>query len=130
MGSLSQSLQSITSHVSLLQHCLHYLPRKASYGASPSLRSPTTGFPSSLGSPLTPSSHSSSSSTYKAENYSSSYSSVNGGVPKRESHHDSTYRSSRVGDSGIPHTSYSHTSSSYNSARPGGNYAVTHSYNI
>merc|ERR1712126_700037 len=101
-------------------------PEKPSYGTSPNLRSPISGFPSSLGSPLTPSTHSSSSSTYKAENYSS----VNGGVPKRESHHDSTYRSTRVGDSGIPHTSYSHSSSSYNSDRPGGSYAISHSYNI
>merc|ERR1711962_1055931 len=60
-------------------------PQKPSYGSSPSLRSPISGFPSGLGSPLTPSSHTSSSSTYKAENYSSSYSSVNGGAPKRVS---------------------------------------------
>merc|ERR1712173_497308 len=55
-------------------------------------------------------SHSGSSSTYKAEKYSSSTSSTNGGLPHRESHHDSTYRSTRVGDSGIPHTSYGHSS--------------------
>merc|ERR1712018_287841 len=42
-----------------------------------------------------------SSSTYKTEKYSSNVSSVNGGLPHRESHHDSTYRSTRVGDSGI-----------------------------
>merc|ERR1712173_564010 len=56
-------------------------------------------------SPLTTTTgHSGSSSTYKAEKYSSSVSSANGGLPHRESHHDSTYRSTRVGDSGIPHT--------------------------
>merc|ERR1712004_514186 len=56
----------------------------------------------------------SSSSSYKTEKYSSSsVSSTNGGLPHRESHHDSTYRSTRVGDSGIPHTSYAHTSSSF-----------------
>merc|ERR1712080_10959 len=59
-----------------------------------------------------------SSSTYKTEKYSSNVSSVNGGLPHRESHHDSTYRSTRVGDSGIPHTSYAHSSSSYDSDRP------------
>merc|ERR1712088_486248 len=59
-----------------------------------------------------------SSSTYKTEKYSSSVSSSNGGLPHRESHHDSTYRSTRMGDSGIPHTSYGHSSSSYDSDRP------------
>merc|ERR1712211_113225 len=67
-------------------------------------------------SPLTGSTgHSGSSSTYKTEKYSSSLSSVNGGLPHRESHHDLTYRSTRVGDSGIPHTSYGHSSPSYDS---------------
>merc|ERR1712107_242003 len=61
----------------------------------------------------------SSSSSYKTEKYSSSsVSSTNGGLPHRESHHDSTYRSTRVGDSGIPHTSYAHTTSSFDSDRP------------
>ena len=47
-------------------------------------------------SPLTtPGSHSASSSTYKAENYSSATSSTNGGLPHRETHNDSTYRSTR-----------------------------------
>merc|ERR1712107_906885 len=69
---------------------------------------------SSMRSPLNTTTHSgSSSSSYKTEKYSSSsVSSTNGGLPHRESHHDSTYRSTRVGDSGIPHTSYAHTSSS------------------
>merc|ERR1711990_1187453 len=70
-------------------------------------------------SPLAGSTGSSaSSSMYKTEKYSSSVSSANGGLPHRESHHDSTYRSTRVGDSGIPHTSYGHSSSSYDSDRP------------
>merc|ERR1712130_389551 len=74
--------------------------------------------------------HSSSSSTYRAEKYSSSVSSANGGLPHRESHHDSTYRSTRVGDSGIPHTSYNHSSSSYDSDRPYKNAVSNFSYNI
>ena len=48
----------------------------------------------------------------------------------RESHHDSTYRSTRVGDSGIPHTSYGHSSSSYDSDRPYKNAVSNFSYNI
>merc|ERR1712012_851679 len=58
----------------------------------------------SMRSPLNTTTHSgSSSSSYKTEKYSSSsVSSANGGLPHRESHHDSTYRSTRVGDSGIP----------------------------
>merc|ERR1712025_1252705 len=71
-----------------------------------------------------------SSSTYKTEKYSSNVSSVNGGLPHRESHHDSTYRSTRVGDSGIPHTSYGHSSSSYDSDRPYKNAVSNFSYNI
>merc|ERR1739842_146890 len=82
-------------------------------------------------SPLTTSTGSSaSSSTYKTEKYSSSVSSSNGGLPHRESHHDSTYRSTRVGDSGIPHTSYGHSSSSYDSNRPYKNAVSNFSYNI
>merc|ERR1712203_692267 len=82
-------------------------------------------------SPLTTTTgHSGSSSTYKAEKYSSSVSSANGGLPHRESHHDSTYRSTRVGDSGIPHTSYGHSSSSYDSDRPYKNAVSNFSYNI
>ena len=50
--------------------------------------------------------------------------------PDRESHHDSTYRSTRVGDSGIPHTSYGHSSSSYDSNRPYKNAVSNFSYNI
>ena len=99
-------------------------------------------------SPLS-ASHSGSSSTYKAEKYSSSTSSTNGGLPhrcvgpffvlafahpyclsSRESHHDSTYRNTRVGDSGIPHTSYGHSSSSYDSDRPYKNAVSNFSYNI
>merc|ERR1711973_434797 len=68
---------------------------------------------SSMRSPLNTTTHSGASSSYKTEKYSSSsVSSANGGLPHRESHHDSTYRSTRVGDSGIPHTSYAHTTSS------------------
>merc|ERR1712004_343312 len=74
---------------------------------------------SSIRSPINTTTHSGSSSSYKTEKYSSSsVSSTNGGLPHRESHHDSTYRSTRVGDSGIPHTSYAHTSSSFDSDRP------------
>ena len=51
-------------------------------------------------------------------------------LSSRESHHDSTYRSTRVGDSGIPHTSYGHSSSSYDSDRPYKNTVSNFSYNI
>merc|ERR1712004_926369 len=61
---------------------------------------------------------------------SSSVSSANGGLPHRESHHDSTYRSTRVGDSRIPHTSYAHTTSSFDSDRPYKNAVSNFSYNI
>merc|ERR1712156_659706 len=87
---------------------------------------------SSMRSPINTTTHSgSSSSSYKTEKYSSSsVSSANGGLPHRESHHDSTYRSTRVGDSGIPHTSYAHTSSSFDSDRPYKNAVSNFSYNI
>merc|ERR1712211_167660 len=86
----------------------------------------------SMRSPLNTTTHSgSSSSSYKTEKYSSSsVSSTNGGLPHRESHHDSTYRSTRVGDSGIPHTSYAHTTSSFDSDRPYKNAVSNFSYNI
>merc|ERR1711902_43694 len=86
---------------------------------------------SSMRSPLNTTTHSGSSSSYKTEKYSSSsVSSANGGLPHWESHHDSTYRSTRVGDSGIPHTSYAHTSSSFDSDRPYKNAVSNFSYNI
>merc|ERR1712047_212215 len=86
---------------------------------------------SSMRSPLNTTTHSRSSSSYKTEKYSSSsVSSANGGLPHRESHHDSTYRSTRVGDSGIPHTSYAHTTSSFDSDRPYKNAVSNFSYNI
>merc|ERR1712211_176292 len=82
-------------------------------------------------SPLNTTTHSGSSSSYKTEKYSSSsVSSTNGGLPHRESHYDSTYRSTRVGDSGIPHTSYAHTTSSFDSDRPYKNAVSNFSYNI
>merc|ERR1712004_383842 len=82
-------------------------------------------------SPLNTTTHSGSSSSYKTEKYSSSsVSSSNGGLPHRESHHDSTYRSTRVGNSGIPHTSYAHTTSSFDSDRPYKNAVSNFSYNI
>merc|ERR1711973_177335 len=82
-------------------------------------------------SPLNTTTHSGSSSSYKTEKCSSSsVSSANGGLPHRESHHDSTYRNTRVGDSGIPHTSYGHSSSSYDSDRPYKNAVSNFSYNI
>merc|ERR1712156_25929 len=87
---------------------------------------------SSMRSPINTTTNSgSSSSSYKTEKYSSSsVSSANGGLPHRESHHDSTYRSTRVGDSGIPHTSYAHTTSSFDSDRPYKNAVSNFSYNI
>merc|ERR1712012_1350489 len=87
---------------------------------------------SSIRSPLNTTTNSgSSSSSYKTEKYSSSsVSSANGGLPHRESHHDSTYKSTRVGDSGIPHTSYAHTTSSFDSDRPYKNAVSNFSYNI
>merc|ERR1712180_354000 len=86
---------------------------------------------SSMRSPLNTTTHSGSSSSYKTEKYSSSsVSSTNGGLPHRESHHDSTYRSTRVGNSGIPHTSYAHTTSSFDSDRPYKNAVSNFSYNI
>merc|ERR1711936_1432976 len=81
-------------------------------------------------SPLDTAGHSASSSTTKTEKYSSSVSSTNGSLPHRESHHDTTYRSTRMGDSGIPHTSYAHSSSSYDSDRPYKNAVSNFSYNI
>merc|ERR1712004_650236 len=85
----------------------------------------------SMRSPLNTTTHSGSSSSYKTEKYSSSsVSSANGSLPHRESHHDSTYRSTRVGDSGIPHTSYAHTTSSFDSDRPYKNAVSNFSYNI
>merc|ERR1711936_1427101 len=107
----------------------------SAHGHTPSYRSAaSTVYPSALGadvggssssslasttrSPLASTGSSASSSTYKTEKYTSSVSSTNAGLPHRESHHDSTYRSTRVGDSGIPHTSYGHSSSSYDSDRP------------
>merc|ERR1712228_436656 len=43
---------------------------------------------------------------------------------------DSTYKSTRTGASGIPHTSYSHTTSSFDSYRPHRNNVSSFSYNI
>merc|ERR1712223_2021901 len=86
---------------------------------------------SSMRSPLNTTTHSGSSSSYKTEKYSSSsVSSATGGLPHRESQHDSTYKSTRVGDSGIPHTSYAHTTSSFDSDRPYKNAVSNFSYNI
>merc|ERR1712110_623659 len=79
-------------------------------------------------SPLNTAGHSASSS--KTEKCSSSVSSTNGSWPHRESHHETTYRSTRMGDSGIPHSSYAHSSSSYDSERPYKNAVSNFSYNI
>merc|ERR1711990_1168820 len=92
--------------------------------------SSSSSLASTTRSPLAPTGSSASSSTYKTEKYTSSVSSTNAGLPHRESHHDSTYRSTRVGDSGIPHTSYGHSSSSYDSDRPYKNAVSNFSYNI
>ncbi|XP_023332559.1 uncharacterized protein LOC111704534 [Eurytemora carolleeae] len=79
-----------------------------------------------------PLSKSASASSYKASNYSSSEvrSSADGGIPHRASHSENTYKSSRTGDSGIPHTSYSHSSNSFDSDRPYGSRSSHFSYNI
>merc|ERR1740131_797376 len=77
-------------------------------------------------SALASSGHSGSSSAYKSEQYSS----VDGRPAKHESSYDSTYRSRAVGDSGIPHSSYSHSLGSYSSDRPYKNTSSHFSYNI
>merc|ERR1711935_875466 len=69
-------------------------------------------------SPLSTSTHSSSNSAYKSEQYSSASRSVDGRPPKHESSYDSTHKSRTVGDSGIPHSSYAHQSRTYSSDRP------------
>merc|ERR1712107_98041 len=121
-------------------HTTFHFPQTGSFSSGLSSRSAlsdldrdiTRHVNSSIRSPLNTTTHSgSSSSSYKTEKYSSSsVSSTNGGLPHRESHRDSTYRSTRVGDSGIPHTSYAHTSSSFDSDRPYKNAVSNFSYNI
>merc|ERR1711893_75380 len=71
-------------------------------------------------------------SSYQSKSYSSStvQSSFDGGRPHHSSSSDSTYKSTRTGASGIPHTSYSHTSSSFDSDRPYRNNVSSFSYNI
>merc|ERR1712083_524210 len=78
------------------------------------------------------SSGSNQSSSYKSSTYSSTTtsSSADGGIPHRESHQDSTYKSTRTGDSGIPHTSYAHNSSSFSTDKPYKNNVSSFSYNI
>jgi len=75
-----------------------------------------------------------SSSAVKSTSYSSSTSSSTadgrGGIPKRETHYDSTYKSVNTGDSGIPHTSYAHNSSSFSTDNPYKNNVSSFSYNI
>merc|ERR1711963_719363 len=144
MGSLT-SVVALSKHSQVLNpnhKSQSYAMSRSSYpsahGHTPSYRSAaSTVYPSALGSDTGSFSsglssrstlsdldrdmarHVNSSSSYKTEKYSSSsVSSTNGGLPHRESHHDSTYRSTRVGDSGIPHTSYAHTTSSFDSDRP------------
>lgn len=70
----------------------------------------------------------SSSYSYSAEKQSSS--SLGGGRPVVEYSSDSTYKASKTGPSGIPHTSYAHSSSNYNSEEPWRNRASNYSYNI
>merc|ERR1712142_583504 len=74
----------------------------------------------------------SAESSYQSKSYSSStvQSSSDGGRPHHSSLSDSTYKSTRTGASGIPHTSYSHTSSSFDSDRPYRNNVSSFSYNI
>eukprot|EP00092_Neocalanus_flemingeri_P053896 GFUD01063425.1.p1 GENE.GFUD01063425.1~~GFUD01063425.1.p1 ORF type:complete len:192 (+),score=41.44 GFUD01063425.1:36-578(+) len=71
-------------------------------------------------------------SSYKAKNYSSvtSSTSVDGGIPHRESHSDTTHKSVRTGPSSTPHTSYSHSSSSFSSDQPYKSSVSRYSYNI
>merc|ERR1712107_690356 len=121
LGSDTGSFSSVLSNRSTLSTDLDRdLARHVNSSLSTSTRSP-----------LNTTTHSGSSSSYKTEKYSSSsVSSTNGGLPHRESHHDSTYSSTRVGDSGIPHTSYAHTTSSFDSDRPYKNAVSNFSYNI
>merc|ERR1712165_697333 len=78
------------------------------------------------------SSGSNQSSSYKSTSYSSTTtsSSADGGIPHRETHQDSTYKSVRTGESGIPHTSYAHNSSSFSTDKPYKNNVSSFSYNI
>merc|ERR1711988_113267 len=70
------------------------------------------------------------STSYQSKSYSSTSSSVGGGVPHHSSTSDSVSRSTRTGPGNIPHTSYSHTSSSFDSDRPYRNNVSSFSYNI
>merc|ERR1711862_495873 len=74
----------------------------------------------------------SNESSYQTKSYSSSTtsSSADGGRPHYSSHSDSTYKSTRTGASGIPHTSYSHNTSSFDTDRPYKNNVSSFSYNI
>merc|ERR1712038_904304 len=121
LGSDTGSFSSGLSSCSTLSDLDRDMARHVNSSLSTSTRSPLN----------TTTNSGSSSSSYKTEKYSSSsVSSTNGGLPHRESHHDSTYRSTRVGDSGIPHTSYAHTTSSFDSDRPYKNAVSNYSYNI
>ena len=62
--------------------------------------------------------------------YSSVSSSIGGGVPHKESHSETTYKSVKTGPSGIPHTSYHHSQDHYDSHNPFMNRVTTNSYNI
>merc|ERR1712168_234126 len=73
-------------------------------------------------------SHSSmKSSSYRSEEVMSS---ANGGVPHRTAYTESSSRTTNIGNSGIPHSSYSHSTSSYDSDRPYGNRVSSYSYHI
>merc|ERR1712212_752179 len=109
-----------TSVHTVLKQSHHFAMSRSSYpsahGHTPSYRSAaSTVYPSALGA--------------DAGGFSSGLSSRST-LSHRERHHDSTYRSTRVGDSGIPHTSYCHSSSSYDSDRPYKNAVSNFSYNI
>merc|ERR1712107_411761 len=148
MGSLTSvvalSKQSQVSNPNRNPKSQSYVMSRSSYpsahGHTPSYRSAaSTVYPSALGSDTGSFSSGLSSRSALSDldrditrhvNSSISVSSANGGLPHRESHRDSTYRSTRVGDSGIPHTSYAHTSSSFDSDRPYKNAVSNFSYNI
>merc|ERR1712215_352817 len=58
------------------------------------------------------------------------HSSIGGGVPHKETHSETTYKSVKTGPSGIPQTSYHHSQDHYDSHNPYKNRHTTYSYNI
>jgi len=68
----------------------------------------------------------SSNNSYKSEISSS----LNGGIPHRESYTETIRRSEHRGTDRIPHTSYSYSSSHFDSERPHFNRVSSYSYNL